>query len=173
MSSEEYRGEYVDKLPAGGKSSDELESIVWNNVDGEMEPGEIQPATETDIVTISTGSITDSQGSRDNQHSLSPDSDILTNSNVLPATVVGVDGSVDIIEHPPSQQTEPRSPIRRKPPTPLMIEVPKEIHPINYERNATIPEHTWKRKLSDTFKPLKEFKVTLKHISENSANFMH
>jgi uncharacterized protein (DUF608 family) len=96
--------------------------------------------------------------------SQSQDSLLLAESNILPTTnVVGVDGSVTIVEHPQSKNTPHDGPSSStyNSPSALMLEVPTEMHPIAYERNAAIPEFTWQRKLSDTYKPLKEFKVNI------------
>jgi hypothetical protein len=101
----------------------------------------------------------DEEGDNNATFSLSDDT---PDSMALPTTkIVGVDGSVNIIEHPAARLAAAQHPHNTR--AAIMLDVPTEMHPLNYERNATIPEHTWKRRLTDTYKPLKEFKVR-KHI---------
>ena len=82
-----------------------------------------------------------------------------SSSNTQPATnTMAMESVVKAIDHIAKHIA--RSPLPSLRASGTMLEVPKEeVHPLNYERNAAIPEHTWKRQLTDVFKPLKEFKV--------------
>lgn len=126
----------------GSTVSDGGRSVEWR--DGDDEDSTITSSQSQDSVLLADSNV------------------LLVESNVLPTTnVAGMDGSITIVEHPPDYKPphEPSSSKLHNVPSALMLEVPTEMHPVNYERNATIPEFTWKRKLVDTYKPLKEFKV--------------